>query len=62
MPMGCLPHYPMGLFLMAIVLPPEQATQDMDNLLSVKYSETQILCVVRNHLKITVQSRKLEFL
>jgi len=43
----------MGLFLMALVLHPEQATQGMDNLLSVKYSETQSLCVGRNHLKIT---------
>jgi len=40
---------------MAIVRPPEQALQDMDDLLSVKYSETQILCVGRNHLKIRIR-------
>lgn len=62
MPVGCLPQCPMGLFLMAIVLPSEQALQDTDNLPAVKYSETQILYVGRNRLKVNVQSRKLEFL
>lgn len=57
MPVGCLPHCPVELFLMAIVLPPEQASQDMNNLLSVKYSETQILCVGRNHLKSRIRIR-----
>jgi hypothetical protein len=42
----------MGLFLMVIVLPSEQASQDTDNLPAVKYSETQIIYVGMNHLKI----------